>query len=344
MVTIGDAIDSFLDHESFPGDGMNEDHSLAHCGKRTVISRVNNWQIKSSISWFKAVSLRVWVASNILFITGITGAACMVGKGIHWIDRWGLDVSPKALARLGFRPHPAAIAHSLGILPEDTGSTGALIGNTIIVNSPQIMITFLYIFYNNILTRQLAADEWLRFLQQYGKRSLRSLSVVYSIVFGPGPWGTRLPHYDDSGRGFSPLAGILATSFGSALVIFLFVNSAVRKYRNVPPDFLLMGFNSSAIRTVCRGPKDNCDARFFPLRMGVVPLDEGDDDQSEPGRVRSQKPDGKIVLSTDTKIMEPVEGGIYLMPGFVPSKSIWRKFMDRMGSLKVKRGARWRKV
>ncbi|KAL4798811.1 hypothetical protein BDV19DRAFT_385894 [Aspergillus venezuelensis] len=355
MVTMGDVIDSFLD-PLLSTDEILENHSCS--ARRTVVATVDTWQVKPSISWFKAVSIRAWTVSMFLFIGAIAGASYMVSQGINWVSRWGLEIGPKAIAQLGFRPYPAAIAYTLDILPKDTGSTGALLGNTMIVNSPQIGISFLYIFYNNNLTRQLVTDEWVRFLQKDGKKALRvssprgmqrssyflslplkysvplkivcivmhwlisqSIFVVYSTAFGPGPHGTRLPQYYDSGRGTSPLGGIIAVSFGLLLVIILFINSVFRRYNNVPPDFLRMGVNSTAIKTVCQAPRDDCDARFFPLRMGVVPLDEGDDDQLEPGRVRSVKLDGKIVFSTDTRIMEPVEGGVYLMPGFVPRKT-----------------------
>lgn len=35
----------------------------------------------------------------------------------------------------------------------------------LVANGFQIILSFLYLFYNNILTRQLVADEWVRFLR-----------------------------------------------------------------------------------------------------------------------------------------------------------------------------------
>ncbi|KAJ7909785.1 hypothetical protein B0H13DRAFT_1616212 [Mycena leptocephala] len=40
-------------------------------------------------------------------------------------------------------------------------------------NGPQVLVSFIYLSYNNILTRQLVADEWVRFVRPCGKKPLR---------------------------------------------------------------------------------------------------------------------------------------------------------------------------
>src|SRR5437764_175972 len=45
-------------------------------------------------------------------------------------------------------------------------------------NAYQLFVSFLYMFHNNILTRQLVADEWTRFLRPEGKKPLRVSSPV----------------------------------------------------------------------------------------------------------------------------------------------------------------------
>lgn len=265
----------------------------------------------------------------------------------------GIDLSPAALWKQGFKVNPATIVRSLGPLTS-IGSSGtvALLCHILIANSPQVMVSFLYIFYNNILTRQVVGDEWVRFLHEDGKKVLRvtspegmqrssyflSLPLKYSIplmilsillhwlisqsiflvqssAFGPGTDGARLPVYDYSARGYSILGGVLAISLGFALVVALLLMSYFRHYENIPARFQLMAFNSSAIEAMCQRPEGDSDARFFPIRIGVVTSQDADPSGCLP----------KVVFSTDIKLQVPEPGKQYLQPVFVQGKSKWER-------------------
>jgi hypothetical protein len=63
----------------------------------------------------------------------------------------------------------------LGSLKENlTGTENrAMLTNMIIPNSPQPLVSFIYPFYNNVLTRPLVADQWACFLQLGANKALR---------------------------------------------------------------------------------------------------------------------------------------------------------------------------
>ncbi|KAJ7677563.1 hypothetical protein B0H17DRAFT_1206975 [Mycena rosella] len=91
-------------------------------------------------------------------------------------------------------------------------------------NNKNVLASFItYLFYNNILTRQLAADEWVRFMRSGGKKPLPagmqrssyflSLPMRYGAPtssFGSGPDGARLPEFEVSAKSYSALGVILA--------------------------------------------------------------------------------------------------------------------------------------
>lgn len=76
-----------------------------------------------------------------------------------------VDISPSAIWDEGFRVNGAyLVTESLWIFSNDGLD---YLEKVLVANGFQIVLSFLYLFYNNILTRQLVADEWIRFLK-YG--------------------------------------------------------------------------------------------------------------------------------------------------------------------------------
>ncbi|KAK2020762.1 hypothetical protein LX32DRAFT_715118 [Colletotrichum zoysiae] len=62
----------------------------------------------------------------------------------------------------------------LSLLKDSSKSTlVVLLANVLVANSPRVLMSVLYLFYNNILTRQLLADEWLRYFRRSEKKPLR---------------------------------------------------------------------------------------------------------------------------------------------------------------------------
>ncbi|RBR09070.1 uncharacterized protein FIESC28_10010 [Fusarium coffeatum] len=336
MITMGDAIHSFLERPV--PDGFSLMDTDVKEGGIIVCNVV--WKLHLHIPWSKAVSKRVWIISVLLFSCGIIGCAYPVWSSYQHLIRIGVDHAD--IWSRGFGIHPASSSNDLGPLGAtiNKSKTGTRLANIIIANSPQVLVSFLYIFCNNILTRQVVADEWVRYLEPDGKKVLRvsspegmqrssyflSLPLKYSVTlmilsmtlhwlvsqsmffvqtsqFGPGKDGKRLPYFDESTRGYSTLGSILALSLAFIMVLLLIVNSICRKYRDIPKEFQQMGFNSRALQAVCQRQDGDQDARFFPIRLGVSPSD-GD-----------QIP--RLIFSTDIRLQTPEPGHRYLHPVFV---------------------------
>jgi hypothetical protein len=223
-----------------------------------------------------------------------------------------------------------------------------LLEKLLAANGYQLLVSFLYIFYNNILTRQLVADEWTRFLRPRDKKSLRvsapvgmqqssyilSLPMTYSVplmisfillhylisqsiflvqadAFGPGPETYRIPTYDRSDVGFSALGIIFSISLGILKVAALLINAIRRQYRDVPIGFPAMGTSSLAISAACQRPKDDNEAHLFELRLGIV----------EDKEYNSPQALGRLTFSTSIYIREPEAGVVYRQPAMSPQES-----------------------
>ncbi|KAF4428369.1 Acyl- sterol acyltransferase [Fusarium acutatum] len=169
MVTIGDAIHSFLET---PLDGqrslqLNSDEigGIKVCRKE--------WLTERRIKWFRAVSTRTCVVSFSLFAIGM--ALCIYPVVSSYTFLLGRGFDSKSLWGQGFGVNPAMTSNDMGPLTQNLTrtKTRAMLSNIIVANLPQALFSLLYLFYNNILTRQLVADEWVRFLQPGEKKVLR---------------------------------------------------------------------------------------------------------------------------------------------------------------------------
>ncbi|KAF2094484.1 hypothetical protein NA57DRAFT_46583 [Rhizodiscina lignyota] len=353
MITLGDTIHNFLESPS-----STHAESAAMTRKPDFVeAKLAVWH-PNRIPWSGAITFPAWILSILLFVTGLAVAAYFVASPIVSLRKFGLDMSASGIWKQGFKSNAATTHTGLGPFLHTDGTTNLkiLLGNTLIANSPQLAVSFLYLFYNNILTREVVADEWIRFLRKDGKKPLRvsspigmqrssyflslpwkysgplmgcsillhwlisqSIFVVQSSSFGPGADGGRLPVYDGTGRGSSILGSILAITLAAGLVIALLVNSVLRHYVDIPPGFQLMGFNSSAIRTVCQRPKDDSDAYLYPISLGIV--------RDEQYRISGCT--HRLVFSTDIDQIQPPEAGAeFIGPCFVDKKNKQWKLTD----------------
>ncbi|UKZ68983.1 uncharacterized protein TrAtP1_010003 [Trichoderma atroviride] len=345
MMTMGDTIHSFL---ASPERSQihDEDESETKFGSTYVRARKATWQPKARVGWYKAITPLSWAISIFLFIAGLSGTAVAIGILIHTQKSRGQDVGPSGIWKQGFKVSPSATSTTFGPLNDSiTTRSAQLWANIVVANSLQLIVSFLYLFYNNILTRQLVADEWIRYLRPDGKKTLRVSSpigmqrssyflslpwkyaaplmglsillhwlisqgvfLIQTSTFGPGANGERLPEFDTTSRGFSALGAILGLSVGAVMVVALILNSMIRSYENIPPDFQLMGFNSSAIEAMCDRPEDDSEAYMFPISIGLV---DGEQIQLS-GGIK------KMIFSTATDLIQaPEEGTEYMGPRFL---------------------------
>ncbi|KAI1462625.1 hypothetical protein F4805DRAFT_464335 [Annulohypoxylon moriforme] len=320
LITMGDAISDFLYEPDYH------------------IDRVSETSIGRRESWLTAINAKTWTISFILFTAGLTLPSVLIGQYASRLSSEGVDLSLSGIWQLGFSANSSMIGHSFW---QSTNKAADLIGNIFVANSPQVIVSFIYLFFNNILTRQLVADEWSRFLRDDGKKTLRvtspiglqrssyflSLPLKYSIFlvtgsialhwfisqgiflvqtssFGPGPTGEWHPDFDVSARGYSVLGVMLAIILGAILVIALIINSCVRSFRDIPVGFKLLGMSSAGIGLVCQRPADDTDAHLFPVSIGIVPNQDGD----------AMGAEGRLAFSTYVGLQRPKDGCWYLQP------------------------------
>jgi hypothetical protein len=277
------------------------------------------------------------------FVIGIAVPTTSVASSLIRLAKLGADLSLKAMWKQGFKVLPATISRDLGpIHATGTGTTATLLGHVLIANSPQLLLSFLYLFYNNIVTRQAVAGELLGFLHKDGKKPLRvsspigmqrstyflslpwrysmpllgfsttihwlisqSIFLVQSSAFEPGPGDKRLPIYDFSARGYSPLGSVLVLPLASLIILLLPIYSSLRKYPDLLPDLKRMGCNSSAIRVLCQRHAADCDAHLFPVSLGIVQTEQS---------IREGY-SGTFMFSTDINTNQsPEPGKSYLLP------------------------------
>lgn len=337
LVTMGDAIADFLYEPDYCIDGVSEG------SKATYQVRVANWLGRRQ-SWLSAVSAKTWITSSILFTIGLVLPSILIGQYATHLSTVGVNMSPSAIWGSGFKASSAMIGHSFW---KTTNKGADLMGNILVANSPQVIVSFIYLFFNSIFTRQLVADEWTRFVRDDGKKTLRvtspvglqrssyflSLPLKYSIFlvtgsialhwfisqgiflvqtrsFGAGPLGEWHPEFDVSARGYTVLGIVLAIALGAILVLGLMINSSARSFRDIPEGFQLLGMSSTGIGLMCQRPLDDTDAHLFPISIGVVP----DQDASTAGA------QGRLTFSTYIGLQRPKTGCWYSQPILVEEK------------------------
>lgn len=239
-------------------------------------------------------------------------------------------------------------SHSLvgGVLAASGAvSRGWRFGHILFANSFQVLVSFLYLFYNNVLTRQVAADEFLRFLDEDNDRKAlrvsspknseqrssyflslpfkyavpqmiafmllhwlvsQSIFIVLTSAWNIAPEPAPMPDDNATRLGFSCAGIFLVLIVATTLVLGLAANS-VREYRcKVPGFFPRMATNSAAIDAVCRPARGDYEAYLFPVKLGVVAH----------GPDYSGDCKGRITFSSDTEIQVPQGGVLYELPKF----------------------------
>ena len=176
---------------------------------------------------------------------------------------------------------------------------GALLLNILISNSPQLILSFLYLTYNGLFTSMLLAKEWTGFAnhrkhlritspkgQQRGTYWLQ-LPYRYSIpllaassllhwLVSQSIFLARLTILDPTGVedieqsfstcGYSNIAIIFVIGFGSILPLIAIAHG----FRKYPRGIPLAANCSAAISSACHPPEGDIDAASKPLQWGVT--------------------------------------------------------------------------
>lgn len=211
----------------------------------------------------------------------------------------GMSITPSFILDRGFgRLHLDSIVNT----PSLRRSSFAPL--VLLANLPQLLISLLYVLYNDLITRQSACREWSAFARgpkclrvsrprgsQHGTHFLslplklaiplittmtilhwlvsRSIFLVYITGFDYAMGGARPVPLGAImlALGWSPLALIISLIVGGLLILVLWISGLAFRYGTGIP--LTRGC-SVAISAACHPPEWDSDAAEKPIRYGVV--------------------------------------------------------------------------
>ena len=190
---------------------------------------------------------------------------------------------------------------SLAAMLKGPPGNDMLIPYVLLANAPQIVISFAYLFYNNVFTCMVLANEWSQFghlrkglrvsrpVKKSAQRSTFWLQLPYRyivpvmVLMTLLHWltarsiffvqmsiydvvGNSIPSQQINGCAYSPLAIFFALIVGGILIILIVGCSLFKLDPGVP----LAGSCSLAISAAAHAGADETDVVFKPLKYGVV--------------------------------------------------------------------------
>lgn len=290
LVTLGDAIVSFLQVRDLTTENIYLADKYTF-GPKNWDDSTMTYRRKSH-SWLSSASLRRWLICNMMCITTLLVAGTLLRIGLQNSRLTSRDISH--LWSLGF----GTVTSESLVAWNKPGNAGLLL-NVLVANSPQALLSFLFLTYNGLFTCMLMANEWsdyayerkpLRVSNPVGdQRSTYRLQLPYKygiplmVLSGTLHWlvsqslflarvasfnsdGEEDEGYSVSTMGFSCIAIITVIILGS-IVVALGILNGFRRYR---PGMPLVGSCSAAISAACHPPRDDIDAATLPVLWGAV--------------------------------------------------------------------------
>ncbi|THX14844.1 hypothetical protein D6D17_03147 [Aureobasidium pullulans] len=315
LITVGDAVASFLRRtdsttrgaclidgtyfqQHWRDDG-DDDHGISSTereyilGSEPMVLEGRSRRLKDAASkgrWFSMAGL---LSAALIIVAGL------LAYGIEHLKT--SDRRMSALWGMGFGTvrEESLIGGSGWHMPSVTAAV-------IVANLPQVMLSFLYLLFNGLLTSMLAAREWSHYAQERKplrvstpkgmQRSTYFLSLPYRfaspllVLSGALHWlvsqslflasittelrdGRTLAEDTVSTCGYSPIAMVLTLSVGCLMLVGI-VGVGFWK---VSADLPIVGSCSAAISAACHPPPGQENAHLLPLQWGVIPRADGDE-------------------------------------------------------------------
>ena len=231
---------------------------------------------------------------------------------------------------LGFGAVTAESIITAWSLPTQQYNKDALLLMVLISNSPQLILSFLYLTYNGLFTSMLLAKEWsgfahhrktLRITSPEGQQRstywlqipyrysiplsitssllhwLLSQSIFLARVTAVDPTGVEDTSESISTCGYSSIAIIFVIGFGSILPLIAIAHG-FRRYPNGMP---FAASCSAAISAACHPPEGDTDVASKPLQWGVT----GEVVETNTGEIVGH------CSFTSFEVTAPVEGQLY---------------------------------
>ena len=300
LVTLGDAIESFLQQRDSATEHLclADKYAFASNDWDDSLGDLTRKYVRSSSRWFSSASLKRWLTCNILCISTLLAAGTLLEIGLQ-----NSQLSSKSMSHLWGLGFGAVTGESL--VSWNKTSSGGLLLTVLVANSPQALLSFLFLTYNGLYTCMLMANEWsdyayerktLRVSDPVGdQRSTYRLQIPYkygiplTVLSGILHWLVsqslflaRVASYDSNGEedtremistmGYSCIAIITVIILGS-IVIALGILNGFRRYR---PGMPLVASCSAAISAACHPPREDVDAATLPVLWGAVSNPQGD--------------------------------------------------------------------
>lgn len=309
LITVGDAVESFLDHNDKTTEG------LCLLTRNDVIRAVRyrkHWTVQGQQKYGKAVigklarrqrerwaaaaSVLRWSLTVGCLLLALVVSSFLLSFAIKTIESNGFTV-----AQIGFgKVVPTAIISGWDI-GTDGDASSKILGSIVIANLPQTILSFLYLNLNGLLTSMWLASEWsdfaserktLRVSKPKGKqRSTHFLQLPYKIALplmvlsGLLHWLISqsiflavIAEYDPAGNLYDPIA-IASCGFSplAIIVVIVFGGSlivatfALGWFRRYDASMPLVGSCSAAIAAACHQPDWDTDASVRAVQWGVIP-------------------------------------------------------------------------
>jgi hypothetical protein len=301
LATVGDAISSFLTHPDTTTRGLGPLSSTQVRKSRTSrISREPVWR-KTTMRWAATSGVLRWTFCFML-------SALFWAVGMALLARLPTNIERSRIDP-GFSP-ALLWAENLGSANTEhtviVSQRLPLLANVLLVNTPQLLVSMVYLFYNNLLTCMLLGREtsafaakrkplrttaptghqnstyWLQLPFRYSIPLMALMAVLHWLVSRSiflfevtfyNLHGNLVQDFSTNACGYSGQAIILALSLGALIMLMLFGLTL----RKLTPGIPAMGSCSMAISAACHANPQERKPEVLELMYGVVPgsgLDE----------------------------------------------------------------------
>jgi hypothetical protein len=300
FVTFGDAISSWLDGpESSTANRCFESvRSISHKSKRQD-PRTPQPINPSTRRWMLGVSRRRWITTTFLLIIAISASSSCLILTVRSMRENTADT----VTSLGFGAVTSNMLLNIGL---PTSGTSGLATSVLFANSPQIILSFIYLSYNALITCMLLANEysgyevhrkalrvttpcgqqrstyWLQLPHIYGIPIMATSATLLWLI-SQSVFLVRVDEYyhgvlnDDfnvSGVGLSPAPMLVIVILGICITAVA-IGMGFRKLEgNAMP---VAASCSLALSAAAHRPAADVDAALLPVKWGEV-VEMGTDD------------------------------------------------------------------
>lgn len=234
------------------------------------------------------------------------------------------NMSDKSISHLWKLGYGAVTSESVVNIPFPKGQIG-IMASVLLANTPQALLSFLFLTYNGLFSCMLLMEEWSGFAHKHKplrvtypvgtQRSSYWLQIPYRygvpllVMSGALHWFVsqsiflaRVVELDEqdevnpnslSACGYSSIAIISTIILGSIIVLFGIL-TGLRKYKEGMP---LVGSCSAAISAACHSMRNDPNASLFPVMWGAT-------------KVENENSVGHCCFSS-LDVSPPVEGEVY---------------------------------